>query len=60
MDDETIKEIARKGALGAVFVINFANALVKLRKAEERQVGARLSQAEVKAVMDGFRLLKAK
>lgn len=58
MDEEDIKRIARDGALGAAFVINFANALMKLRKAEERITGLRLTSAEVKAVMDGFRLLK--
>lgn len=58
LSDDDIKRIAKDGAMGAEFIINFANALQKLRAAEDRTAGCRLLSGEVKAVVTGFRLLK--
>lgn len=58
LSDDDIKRIAKEGAMGARFIIDFATALQLLRRAEDAKVGARLSSGQVEAVLTGFRLLK--
>jgi hypothetical protein len=55
-EHEKIKKIADNMAN---FGVPFAKAIVKLRKAEQAGKDEYLSAAEVKAVMDAFRLLRA-
>ena len=58
MDDAELKRIAAEAAKGMAFVVPFANVLLKLRKAETNLHGVSLQHSEVKAILDGFRLLK--
>jgi hypothetical protein len=54
MNEKEIKEIQ----VSAAFVVNFANVLVKLRMAERDLHGVSLQHMEVKAILDGLRLLR--
>lgn len=56
--DKEIKKAAKEIATSTAFIVGFANALVKLRKAEKANEPVHLTSDEVKSVMAGFRNLR--